>query len=62
MRTTNEFLEVPFSYMIGMTSQVSDVAISTRAMRRLVLLHSLIAFAFNLLVVAFFINVLGAIL
>ena len=51
-----------FSYVIGMTSQVSDVTISTRAMRRLVLLHGLISFAFNLLIVAFFINVLGAIL
>ena len=51
-----------FSYVIGMTSQVSDVAIHTRAMRRLALLHGLIAFAFNLMIVAFFINVLGAIL
>ena len=51
-----------FSYVIGMTSQVSDVTINTRAMRRLVLLHSVISFAFNLMIVAFFINVLGAIL
>jgi len=51
-----------FSYVIGMTSQVSDVTINTRAMRRLALLHSLISFAFNLMIVAFFINVLGAIL
>lgn len=51
-----------FSYVIGMTSQVSDVTINTRAMRRLVLLHGLISFAFNLMIVAFFINVLGAIL
>lgn len=51
-----------FSYVIGMTSQVSDVAIHTRYMRRLALLHGLIAFAFNLMIVAFLINVLGAIL
>ncbi len=51
-----------FSFVIGMTSQVSDVGISTGLMRRLVLLHSLISFAFNLLIVAFFINVLGTIL
>lgn len=51
-----------FSYVLGMTSQVSDVTINTHAMRRLALLHGLIAFAFNLMIVAFFINVLGAIL
>ena len=50
------------SYVIGMTSQVSDVTINTRAMRRLVLLHGLISFVFNLMIVAFFINVLGAVL
>ena len=51
-----------FSYVLGMTSQVSDVTINTRAMRRLALLHGLIAFTFNLMIVAFFINVLGAVL
>ena len=51
-----------FSFVIGMTSQVSDVTVNTRAMRRLALLHGLISFAFNLMIVAFFINVLGAIL
>ena len=51
-----------FSYVIGMTSQVSDVTINSRAMRRLALLHGLISFTFNLMIVAFFINVLGAVL
>ena len=51
-----------FSFVLGMTSQVSDVTINTRAMRRLALLHGLISFAFNLMIVAFFINVLGAVL
>lgn len=51
-----------FSYVLGMTSQVSDVTINTRAMRRLALLHGLISFTFNLMIVAFFINVLGAVL
>ena len=51
-----------FSFVVGMTSQVSDVTINTRAMRRLVLLHGLISFTFNLMIVAFFINVLGAVL
>jgi uncharacterized membrane protein len=50
-----------FSYVLGMTSQVSDVTINTRAIRRLALLHGLISFAFNLMIVAFFINVVGTV-
>ena len=50
-----------FSFVVGMTSQVSDVSINTRAMRRLTLLHGLMSFAFNLVIVAFFINIVGAV-
>jgi uncharacterized membrane protein len=45
-----------FSFVIGMTFQVSDVSVSSRSMRRFVLLHSLIAFAFNTIIVALTIN------
>jgi len=45
-----------FSFVIGMTSQVSDVQVTTRSMRRLVLWHSLLSFAFNLLILALGIN------
>jgi uncharacterized membrane protein len=48
-----------FACTLGMTFQTSDVAVRARAMRRVVLFHSLAAFAFNLGVVAFTINVLG---
>ncbi|MFD1949475.1 DUF1345 domain-containing protein [Sphingomonas arantia] len=48
-----------FSCTLGMTFQTSDVEIGARAMRRVVLFHSIAAFAFNLGVVAFTINVLG---
>lgn len=48
-----------FSFVIGMTFQVSDVAISSRRLRRLALLHSLIAFAFNTVIVALTINVIA---
>jgi len=48
-----------FSFVLGMTFQVSDVAISTRRLRRLALLHSLIAFAFNTVIVALTINVIA---
>jgi uncharacterized membrane protein len=45
-----------FSFVLGMTFQVSDVEISDRTIRRLSLLHSLIAFIFNTVIVALTIN------
>ncbi len=48
-----------FSFVIGMTFQVSDVEISARTMRRLVLLHSVIAFVLNTFVVALSINLIA---
>jgi len=44
---------------LGMTFQVSDVEISSRKIRRLSLLHSLIAFIFNTVIVALTINALA---
>jgi uncharacterized membrane protein len=49
-----------FSFVIGMTSQVSDVQIVSRTMRRLVLWHSLLAFAFNLLILALGVNAIAS--
>ncbi|MFP8781391.1 DUF1345 domain-containing protein [Hydrogenophaga sp. RWCD_12] len=49
-----------FSAVIGMTSQVSDVAIHDRAMRRLALWHGLLSFFFNLTVLALAVNVLAS--
>lgn len=46
-----------FSFVIGMTFQVSDVQINSKMIRRFVLLHSLISFAFNTGIVALTINV-----
>ena len=46
-----------FSFVIGMTFQVSDIQISSRVMRRLVLLHGLVSFLFNTVIVALTINV-----
>lgn len=48
-----------FSFVIGMTFQVSDVSISARKIRRLVLLHSLLAFILNTFVVALTINLIA---
>ena len=50
---------VYFSFVIGMTFQVSDVEISSRRIRRLALFHALIAFAFNTAIVALSINIIS---
>jgi uncharacterized membrane protein len=46
-----------FSFVIGMTFQVSDIQVTSRLMRRLVLLHGLLSFLFNTVIVALTINV-----
>jgi len=48
-----------FSFVIGMTFQVSDVEISNRIIRRTVLLHGLISFLLNTFVVALTINIIA---
>lgn len=48
-----------FSFVIGMTFQVSDVEISSRVIRRHALLHGLISFVFNTAIVALSINVIS---
>lgn len=50
-----------FSATLGMTFQTSDVSITSRRIRRVVLGHCLAAFVFNLGVLAFTINVLGGV-
>lgn len=49
-----------FSAVIGMTSQVADVGIAHAAMRRLVLLHGLVSFSFNLMVLALTLNLVAS--
>jgi uncharacterized membrane protein len=48
-----------FSFTLGMTFQTSDVSISDRGIRNVVTAHCLVAFVFNLGILAFTINVLG---
>jgi uncharacterized membrane protein len=48
-----------YAHVVGMTSQVSDVQISSREMRRLTLAHSVLSFAFNMLILALGINVMA---
>ncbi|HVW98740.1 MAG TPA: DUF1345 domain-containing protein [Mucilaginibacter sp.] len=53
---------VYFSFVIGMTFQVSDVEISSRPIRRIAWLHGLISFAFNTAIVALSINVISGLI
>lgn len=48
-----------FAICLGMTFQTSDVTVTSGRLRRVVTLHCLAAFVFNLGVIAFSINVLG---
>jgi uncharacterized membrane protein len=47
---------VYFSYVIGMTAQTSDVAVTTSAMRRINILHAIVSFFFNTVLVAAAVN------
>ena len=48
-----------FSFVVGMTAQVSDVQVLTQPWRRLVLAHGLLAFLFNTVVLALSINLVA---
>jgi uncharacterized membrane protein len=50
---------VYFSFVIGMTFQVSDVQIRSRKIRRIALIHGLVSFALNTFVVALTINLIA---
>jgi uncharacterized membrane protein len=49
-----------FAFSIGMTFQVSDVAVTTRELRKVVLAHSLVSFLYDLVVIALVINIVAA--
>jgi len=51
-----------FSFVIGMTSQVSDVQIGCRQIRAWSLLHGLVSFGFNTAVLALAVNAVSGIL
>jgi uncharacterized membrane protein len=48
-----------FSFVIGMTFQVSDVQITSRRLRRLALMHGLLSFGLNTFVVALVVNLIA---
>jgi len=51
-----------FAFVVGMTCQVSDVQITSRRMRRLTLVHSVLAFGFNSIILALLINIVSGLL
>jgi uncharacterized membrane protein len=51
-----------FSFVIGMTCQVSDVQITSRRMRRITLFHSVLSFGFNTMILALLINTVSSLL
>jgi uncharacterized membrane protein len=51
-----------YSFVVGMTSQVSDVVVMTRFMRRLTMIHGVLSFVFNIAILAMSINILGGVL
>lgn len=51
-----------FSFVVGMTCQVSDVQITSRRMRRLTLAHSVLSFGFNTIILALLINTVSGLL
>jgi uncharacterized membrane protein len=51
-----------FSFVVGMTCQVSDVQVASQPWRRLVLAHGVVSFLFNTVVLALSINLLAGLL
>lgn len=48
-----------FAFVLGMTFQVSDVQVTSKHLRKLALLHGILSFGFNTVIVALTINVIA---
>jgi uncharacterized membrane protein len=48
-----------FAFVIGMTFQVSDIQITGRALRRFALMHGVLAFFFNVVIIALTVNIVA---
>jgi uncharacterized membrane protein len=51
-----------YSFVVGMTSQVSDVDVLSRPMRRLTLIHGVLSFVYNIAILAMSINIIGGVI
>ena len=53
---------VYFSFVIAMTSQVSDVAITSKVIRRVATIHGVLSFFFNVSVLALTVNMVSSLI
>ncbi len=53
---------VYFSLVIGMTSQVSDVAVTSKSIRRMVSAHGVVSFFFNVTLLALMVNIAASVI
>lgn len=51
-----------FAFVIGMTFQVSDVQVSSSHIRRMALLHGLLSFGYNTIILALSINIISGLI
>ncbi len=51
-----------FSFVIGMTSQVSDVAVASKPVRRTALAHGIVSFLFNVTLLALIVNIAASVI
>ncbi|MEO8565405.1 MAG: DUF1345 domain-containing protein [Betaproteobacteria bacterium] len=51
-----------YACVVGMTSQVSDVAVMARHMRRLTLIHGVLSFVYNITILTMSINIIGGLI
>jgi uncharacterized membrane protein len=58
----NDYDFAYFSFVVGMTFQVSDVQITDSGVRRVVLMHGLISFAYNSAILALVINLVSGLI
>ena len=53
---------VYFSFVIGMTSQVSDVSVTSKQIRRTVAAHGVVSFVFNAALLALTVNIAASVI
>jgi len=62
-RRRTDYLDFAYTaFTVGMTFQVSDTAITQRAMRRTVLRHALLSFLFGAVILATTVNIVASLL
>jgi uncharacterized membrane protein len=53
---------VYFSFVIGMTAQVSDVGITDKVIRRTATVHGIVSFVFNTALLALMVNIAASVI